>query len=91
MKIYSLEIRFNHVIVIYKIDIVNAQLVKGNFAPRKHYHLKLSTREKQLTTLKIVFFKFSTHKVQIEARKVICLNLQIEKSNSQLTKATCNS
>ena len=30
---------------IRKICIVNVQLVKGNFAASKHYHLKLSTRK----------------------------------------------
>ena len=44
-KIYSLEIGFNHVIVIRKIDIVNVHLVKGNFPSRKHYHLKFSVRK----------------------------------------------
>ena len=29
--------------VIRKIGIINVQLVKGIFATRKHYHLKLST------------------------------------------------
>ena len=77
--------------VIRKIDIVHVQLVKGNFATRNHYilnfqlvyyHLKLSTREKQLATLKIVFLKFSTHKAQLATRKIISLNLQLVKSNS---------
>ena len=31
--------------VIRKVVIVNAQPVKGNFATRKHYHLKLSARK----------------------------------------------
>ena len=41
-----------------KIGILNIQLVKGNFATRKHYHLKLSTRKKQLTAGKMTFLIF---------------------------------
>ena len=52
--------------VIRKIDIVNVQLVKGNFVTRKIYRLKFSTRTfiilnfqlKQLATLKIAFLIF---------------------------------
>ena len=40
-KIYSFEIWFKHVMVIRKTGILNGQLAKGNFAIRKHYHLKL--------------------------------------------------
>ena len=43
---------------IRKISIVNFQLVKGNFAARKHYHLKLATRKKQLATRKAKFLNF---------------------------------
>ena len=97
MKIYSLEIWFNHVMVIRKISIINVQLVKDNFATRKRYHLKistrnffhikLSTRKKQLATRKIVFSKFSTHKTQLVTCKIISLNLQLVKSTSQLAKS----
>ena len=80
-KIYSFEICFNRVMVIRKIGIVNVQLVKDNFATRKHYHLKLSTRKKQLAirTKKIIIF--STHKTQPAARTFI--------SNSKHRFATC--
>ena len=44
--------------IIRKIGILNVQLVKGNFATHKHYHLKLSTRKKQLTAGKIEFLIF---------------------------------
>ena len=40
-KICSLEIGFKHVMVICKIGILNDQLVKGNFAIRKHYHFSI--------------------------------------------------
>ena len=40
-------------IVIHKIDIVNVQLIKGNFATRKHYQLKLSTRKLIILNLKM--------------------------------------
>ena len=58
--------------IICKIGILNVQLVKSNLATRKHYRLKLSTRKKQLATLKI---KFSIHKAQLAIRKIIYLNL----------------
>ena len=48
--------------VFRKIGIVNVQLVKDNFATRKHYHLKLSTSKKQLANRKR--FILSTHKTQ---------------------------
>ena len=35
--------------VIRKIAILNVQLVKGNFATCKHYHLKLSTHKNLLS------------------------------------------
>ena len=53
-------------IEIRKIGTINVQLVTGNFATRKHYHLKLSTLKKQLATRKI---KFSTHKTHLATRK----------------------
>ena len=40
--------------IIYKVGILNAQLVKSNLATRKHYRLKLSTRKTQLSTRKII-------------------------------------
>ena len=63
--------------VIRKIGIVNVQLVKGNFATRKHYHLKLSTCK---------FINFHLIKTQLATRKIISLNLQLVKRNSQLAK-----
>ena len=51
---------------IRKIGTVNVQLETGNFATRKHYPLKLSSRKKQLATPKI---KFSTHKTHLVTRK----------------------
>ena len=41
--------------VTCKIGILNVQPVKSNLATRKHHLLKLSTRKKQLATLKIEF------------------------------------
>ena len=67
---------------IRKIGTVNVQLVTANFATRKHYHLKLLTCKKHLATRMI---KFSTHKTQLATRKVISLNLQLVKSNLQLS------
>ena len=40
-KIYSFEIGFKHGMVICKIGILNVQLVKGNFAIRKHYDFSI--------------------------------------------------
>ena len=62
---------------IRKIDTVNVQLVTGNFATCKHYHLKLSTRKKQLATGNFIF----NLQNRFTARKV---TLQLVKSNSQL-------
>ena len=62
---------------IRKIDTVNVQLVTGNFATRKHDHLKLSTRKKQLATRNFIINlqnRFTAGKV----------TLQLVKSNSQL-------
>ena len=86
---------------VRKIGTVNVQLVTVNFATRKHYHLKPSTRKKQLATPKI---KFSIYKTQLTTRKIISLNLQLVKSNCQfvilflthkidlqLVKLLCNS
>ena len=39
--------------VIRLIGILNNQIVKGNFATRKHYHLKLPKRKNQVATRKI--------------------------------------
>ena len=50
------------VMVNRKIGIANVQHVKGNFATRKHYHLKLLTRK--FTILKFQLVKISTHKTQ---------------------------
>ena len=97
-KICFLEIWFNHVMVISKFDIVNIQLVKGNFATCKHYHLKFSTRKFIVLNFQLVkrnwqlfkyffFFWFSAHKVQLATFKIISLNLQLLKSNSQLAKS----
>ena len=44
--------------VIRKIGTVNVQPVKGKFATRKHFQLKLSTRKKQLVTRKMKFSNF---------------------------------
>ena len=63
--------------VTRKTGIVNVQLVKGNFATRKHYHLKLSTYKKHMATREIEFLNFATH-------QLISLNLQFMKSNLQL-------
>ena len=52
-KIYSLEIWFNHVMVIRKIGI-NVQLVKDNLATRKYYHLKLSTCKFMIINFQLV-------------------------------------
>ena len=68
-------------IEVRKIGTVNVQLVTVKFATRKYYHLKLSTRKKQLATRKI---KFSNHKTQLTTRKIISLNIQLVKSNFQL-------
>ena len=46
--------------IICKIGILNVQLVKSNLATRKHYGIKLSTRKKQLATLKIKFSIFNS-------------------------------
>ena len=80
-KIYSLELLFNHVMVIRKIDIVNVYLVKGNFATGKHYHIN---RKRQLATRKINFLKFLTYKMQHATREIISLTLQVIKSSLQL-------
>ena len=47
--------------VIRKIDILIIQLVKGNFAARKYYHLRLSTRK--------FIVLISTRKKQLKTRK----------------------
>ena len=75
--------------VIRKIGIVNVKLVKGNFATRKHYHLKLSTRKKQLATRKIKFLNFQLikHNLQLINLQFVKSNSQLVKSNSQLTKS----
>ena len=65
--------------VIRKIDIVNAQPVKGNFATRKHYHFKLSTR-------KFVILNFQLVKKQLTTRKMKFSNFQLIKHNLQLVK-----
>ena len=83
-KIYSLELLFNHVMVIRKIDIVNVYLVKGNFATGKHYHIN---RKRQLATRKINFLKFLTYKMQHATREIISLTLQVIKSSLQLAKS----
>ena len=62
---------------IRKICIVNVQLVKGNFAASKHYHLKLSTR-------KFIILNFELVKSSFQARKTNCLNFQLIKQDSQL-------
>ena len=54
-KIYSFEICFIRVMVFRKIGIVNVQLVKDNFATRKHYHPKLLTSKKQLAIRKKIY------------------------------------
>ena len=56
--------------VIRKTGIINVQLVKGIFATRKHYHLKLSTPKfinlsfqlckKQLATRNFFFLIFNS-------------------------------
>ena len=77
--------------VIRKIGIVNVQLVKGNFATRKQYHLKLSTRRKQLATRKLKLLKFSIHKTQLATRKIISLNLQFLRKATRISQiATYN-
>ena len=80
-KIYSLELLFNHVMVIRKIDIVNVYLVKGNFATGKHYHIN---RKRQLATRKI---NFLTYKMQHATREIISLTLQVIKSSLKLAKS----
>ena len=94
-KIYSLEFWFKHMMVIRKIDILIVQLVKGNFAARKYYHLRLSTRKFIILNFQLgksnwklvrKNFKPSTHKTQFPTRKIIFLNLQFVRSNSQLAK-----
>ena len=39
---------------IHKIDIANVQLLKGNLATRKHYHLKFSTRKLIILNFQLV-------------------------------------
>ena len=56
--------------VIPKIGILNFKLVKGNFATRKHYHLKLSTCKKQLATRKISFLNFQLIKHNLQLVKL---------------------
>ena len=63
--------------VIRKVGIVNVELIKGNFATSKHYHLKLSTHKKQL----------ATRKIKILNSQLIKQNLQIVK----LFPKSCNS
>ena len=55
--------------VIRKIGIVNVQLVKGNFATHKNYHVKLSTRKNQLATRKIKFLNFQLIKHNLQLIK----------------------
>ena len=57
-------------IIIRKIDILNIQLVKVNFATGEHYHLKLSTRKKQVATRKIKFLKFQLMKRKLQLVKL---------------------
>ena len=56
--------------VICKIGIVNVQLVKGNSATRKHYHLKLSMCKKQLATRKTKFLNFHLIKHNLQLIKL---------------------
>ena len=51
--------------VIHKISIV-----KGNFTTHKYYHLKLSTRKKQLATRKIKFLNFQLIKPNLQLVKL---------------------
>ena len=60
--------------VIRKIGIVNFKLVTGNFATRKHYHLKLSTRKKQLATCKSLrLVSYETFFSFCQENKMFCL------------------
>ena len=64
---------------IRKIGNINVQLVKGNFATRKHYHLKISTSN-------FFHLKLITRKKQLATRKINFLNFQLIKHNLQLVK-----
>ena len=91
LRFISLKFDLKHVMVIRKIGIVNVQLVKGNFATRKQYHLKLSTRRKQLAPRKLKLLKFSIHKTQLATRKIISLNLQFLRKATRISQiATYN-
>ena len=65
--------------VIRKIGILNVQLVKDNFATRKHYHLTISTR-------KFIILNFQLVKSNWQTRKKNFLNFQLVKHNLQLVK-----
>ena len=62
-KDYSLEIWVKHLMVLCKID-------KSNLATRKYYHLKLSTRKKQLTTRKTKFLILQLFKHNLQLVKL---------------------
>ena len=49
---------------------LNVQLVKGNFLTREHYHLKLSTRKKQMATRKTKCLNFQLIKRNLQAVKL---------------------
>ena len=61
--------------VIHKIGNLTVQLVKGNFATRKQYHFKVSTR-------KFIILNFSTRKKQLVTRKIKFFNFQLFSSNT---------
>ena len=65
--------------VIRKIGILNVQIVKPNFATRKHHHPELSTR-------KFIIFNFQLLKSNWQ-RKVKLLKFQLINHNLQLVKS----
>ena len=75
---------------IRKICIVNVQVVKGNFAASKHYHLKLSTRKKQLEAHKKNCLNFQLIKQDSQLANYFLIFLN-HKINFQLIKLLRNS
>lgn len=102
-NIFVIEIWFKDVMIVRKIGIANVQLVKGNFATHKLYHLKHSTRRFIIFNFQLVKsswqllkYQFSTHsfqkdfstqKAHLVTDKIISLNLKLIKSKSELTKS----
>ena len=70
--------------IIRKIDIVNVQLVKGNFATRKHNHIKLSTCKYYHLTLSTPRKKFATHNFIFNSQN----KFTTRKTTLQLLKST---